>query len=301
MQENILKFFNNAATPALDHIAEIVTMLGEQYFFIIIIAFIYWNISKKEGFKLSAAFIISAMLNAVLKIAFHTPRPFEKLDYISGKRVETATGYSFPSGHTQGATVFFITLAQIIRKAWFSIIAVILLLAVGLSRVYLGVHWPADVIGGIILGIIVSFTICTIVDSYYDDFGKLRKIFFRIQFVFIVLTVILFFLDLFLLKGSMKIEDFFKISGTSTGAVYGFFIEERRFDFSPHDAGWIRKILRFIIGIAITLGIMTGLKIILPEHNLFNYIRYTVIGFWITLLWPALGVQIGLFNRSSRV
>ena len=301
MQEKILYFFNDISTPVLDNIAELVTMLGEQYFFILIISFIYWNVSKKEGFKLSAAFIFSALLNSVLKISFHSERPFEKLERIGGKRIETATGYSFPSGHTQGATVFFITLSQIVRRGWFTIIAVILMLAVGVSRVYLGVHWPVDVVGGIIFGIITSYAICTIVDSCYDDRARLKKIFYRMEFIIISLTVILFFVDLFVLKGSMKIEDFFKISGISVGAVYGFFIEEKHFDFSPIDAGWFKKILRFIIGLAVAIGLMTGLKIILPEHNLFNYIRYGIVGFWITLFWPALGIQLGLFNRSSRI
>jgi undecaprenyl-diphosphatase len=174
MQEEILRFFQEISNPLTDKAAELITMLGEQYFFILIISFLFWNISRKEGFKLVSAFIFSAVLNAVIKISFHTPRPFEKLDYITGKRVHTATGYSFPSGHTQGSAVFFITLSQIIRRRWFTIIAIILIFMVGLSRIYLGVHWPVDVIASIILGIIVSFIFCTLVDKYYDDTAWLQ-------------------------------------------------------------------------------------------------------------------------------
>ena len=301
MQEEILLFFKDISTPTLDKFAEIITMLGEQYFFIIVISFLFWNISKREGFKLSVAFIYSAMINAVLKIAFHSPRPFEKLDFIQGKRVETATGYSFPSGHTQSSTTFFITLSQIIRRRWFTMVSIILIIFIGISRIYLGVHWPADVIGGIVLGIILSYIFCSIVDNYYDDISKLRKIFFRIQAVFVLGTIILFFIDLFILKGSMKIEDFFKISGISTGAVYGFFLEERYTDFSPEDAGWFRKIIRFIIGLALTMVLMSGLKLILPEYILSDFFRYGLVGLWITFLWPAAGTGLKLFNKTSRV
>lgn len=301
MQEQILIFFSNISNSGLDQAAELITMLGEQYFFILIISFLYWNISKREGFKLASAFVYSTVINSILKIAIHSPRPFEKLDYISGKRVETATGYSFPSGHTQGSTTFFITFAQIIRRRWFTIIAIILLLLVGLSRVYLGVHWPVDVIGGLVLGVIISYIFCSIVDNYYDDTAKFRRIFYRIQAFVILLTLVLFLVDMFYLKGSMKIEDFFKISGISSGVIYGFFTEEKYIDFSPMDAGWVRKIIRYIVGLSLTLVIMLGLKIILPEHFISDFLRYALVGLWVTYLWPAAGTRLRLFTKQSRV
>lgn len=301
MQQQILLFFKEISNPVLDILAELLTMLGEQYFFILIISYLFWNISKREGFKLASAFIYSSVLNSVLKISFHTARPFEKLDAINGKRVETATGYSFPSGHTQGATTFFITLAQIIRKKWFTITAISLSVVVGLTRVYLGVHWPIDVIGSLVFGVIVAFIFCTIIDNYYDDNVRLRRIFFRIQSVVVVGTFILFLLDVLYLKGSMKIADFFKISGIASGAIYGFFAEERFVDFSAEDAGITMKIIRWIIGLVVTIGIMAGLKIVFPEHNLMNFLRYGLVGLWITFLWPAVGLKIKLFNKQSRV
>lgn len=300
MQESILLFFKNISSPALDVVAELVTMLGEQYFFIVVISFLFWNISKRSGLKLSAAFIYSALLNAVLKIGFHSPRPFEKLDFIEGKRVHTATGYSFPSGHTQGSTTFFVALAQIIKKNWFTFCAVIFLLLVGVSRIYLGVHWPIDVIVAIILGIIMSLVICKIVDKYYDDQYILRIIFFRMQFVVIIITIALFIVDLLILKGSMKIHDFFKISGISTGAVYGFFLEGRYINFCTDEVVWIKKLLRFLFGLFGTVVILIGLKLLLPEHDLLNFCRYSVIGLWTTFFWPAIGSKLKLFKTKKR-
>ncbi len=301
IQEQILRFFQEISTPFIDRAAENITMLGEEYFFIVVIGWLYWNISKREGFKLSAAVIFSAIVNEILKVAFHTLRPFEKLDYIKGKRISTANGYSFPSGHTQGATAFFITLAQIVRQRWFSIIAIIMLLLVGLSRIYLGVHWPVDVIGGIVLGIVLSYFFCHIIDSFYDEHAKLRRIFFRLQSFVILITIALFLIDLFLLKGSMEIEGVFKVSGLSAGLVYGFFIEERYINFSPADAVFFKKLLRFIIGIAVCIGFMAGLKAVLPKHYIFDFIRYVIIGLWAIFLWPAMGLRLHLFNKESRV
>ncbi len=301
IQEQILLFFQEIATPFIDRAAENITMFGEQYFFIVVIAWLYWNISKREGFKLASAVIFSAIVNDILKIAFHTLRPFEKLDYIEGKRLSTATGYSFPSGHTQGATAFFITLAQIVRQKWFSIIAIIMLLLVGLSRLYLGVHWPVDVIGGIVLGVFLSYFFCHIIDSCYDDHVKLRRIFFRLQSVVILITIALLIIDFFVLKGSMKIEGLFKVSGLSAGLIYGFFIEARYINFSPTDAGFLLKVLRFVIGIAVCIGLMVGFKAFFPKHYLFDFLRYCIIAVWVTFLWPAVGIFLHLFNKESRI
>ena len=117
MQETILSYFQGISTPFLDVFFSLATMLGEQYVIIAVVTLVYWNISKKEGFLLTYMFLISTLVNSLLKIAFHTPRPFQVLDNIGGKRLQTATGYSFPSGHTQGATSMFTTLALILKKS----------------------------------------------------------------------------------------------------------------------------------------------------------------------------------------
>jgi len=299
MQEKILIFFKNTATPLGDQIAESVTMIGEQYVFILILSYLYWNISKRYGFKLAVAFLYSSLFNAMLKLVFHAPRPFEKLDFIEGKRVETATGYSFPSGHTQGSTTFFVTLSRMIKNNWFTVFAILLILAIGVTRVYLGVHWPVDVIGGWVFGIAAAFAFCFVVDKYYDEPEKLRKIFFRIQAVVLILTVSLLLFDLFYLRGSMKIKDFFKLSGISSGAVYGFFLEMKFLGFSPSDGRKTVKILRFVLGLVVAVLLMVGLKMIFPVHYMADFFRYGLVGLWVTFLWPAAGFKLKLFSRGE--
>ena len=295
MQERVLVFFQEISRPGLDLAAEIITMLGEQYFFILVMAFIYWNLSKKNGFKLMITFLLSTVLNGFLKIIFHAPRPFEKLGFIKGKRVETATGYAFPSGHTQSSTTFFSTLAIIFKKPWITFSALLLILLVGLSRIYLGVHWPIDVVGGIILGAGISLWLCPLVDRLYESPDQLKKFFFRIQGFVLLLTGLLFLIDLFFLKGSMKIEDLFKISGISSGAIYGFFWERGRTDFSSEKGGWIKKTLRYVLGLLGTVLLLSGLDLLFPEYILTDFIRYAITGLWITFLWPTLGTRLGLF------
>lgn len=221
MQERILRFFQEFAGPELDLLAELVTMLGEEYFLIAVITFVYWNLSKKEGFKLASVFVFSAVINNVLKITFRAARPFETLDFIEGKRLETATGYSFPSGHSQGAATFFTSAARIIRRRWATVASVMIFIAVGISRVYLGVHWPVDAAAGIVLGIAAAFFFCALTDRLYD-----RPVLFRLVLIGIGAGVtsvagLLLILDAAVPQGSVKLADFFKASGICLGVTGG--------------------------------------------------------------------------------
>jgi len=97
-------------------------------------------IDKDWAFRLGFAYLFSGLANTGIKEICRVPRPFELLD-IDPMRVETAGGYSFPSGHTQQASSLLIVLMEAIKKKWFYILASLLIILVALSRIYLGVHW----------------------------------------------------------------------------------------------------------------------------------------------------------------
>lgn len=299
MQKNILLFFQEVATPFWDAIAEAVTMLGEQYFFIAVISFVYWIVSRTEGFRLAVIFVYSSVFNSILKIAFRAPRPFERLPEISGKRIETATGYSFPSGHTQGAATFFTTAALILKRWWASLIAAFIIVAVAVTRVYLGVHWPLDVIGGTIFGVLIAIGLNRAINVRIDEPKKLRRYFFILQAAIIILTIALFIMNATGSLDVLKVRDFFKISGISLGLVGGYFLEEHLIRFNPSGGSVLRKLLRYGIGLACTIGLLVGLKPLFPELLIFDYLRYAILGFWVSFLWPWIGIRIGLFEASG--
>ncbi len=299
MQEQILMFFHEHATPFLDRTAELVTMLGEEYFFIIVISFVYWVISRKTGFKLATIFVFSSVANAVVKIAVRSPRPFEKLPALAGKRVETATGYSFPSGHTQGATSFFTSVAFILRRWWVTLISVIVVLAVAASRVYLEVHWPADVVGGIVLGVLIAVWLNGVIERLWETPKKLARFFYALTTALLVIAIALAVVDATVLKGSWKIADFFKIAGMSLGLVEGFFLQERFIRFDPAYGGVVRKAVRYIVGLAVAIGLRLVLKLLFPETVVFDYLRYAIVGLWVTYLWPLAGTALRIFAKES--
>ena len=297
MQEGILRFFSRISTPGLDTLAEGITMLGEQYLFIAVITLVFWNISKKAGLLLAFSYLTSALVNVGVKVLVQAPRPFEILADIEGKRVHTATGYSFPSGHTQGAAGFLTAAALLLRRFWFSCFAFILMLLIALSRVYLGVHWPLDVIAGLFLGVLSAWGTYRLLDPMLNDPPRLQSLLLRGIALIVTLTLALFVLEKTGTLDPVKIRDFYKLSGTAVGAMAGCILEMRLINFKT-EANAIRKALRYLLGLAVALLLLAGLKALLPAGNCFAFLRYLAVSLWLIFLFPWAGVQSGLFYTA---
>ena len=138
---DIIRFFRDISIPFIDNLMQIVTFLGEQYVLILVLASIYFVFSKEAGEKIAYTIFTSLGVNNILKGLIKINRPFVTDPTIDAVRVETATGYSFPSGHSQNATVTFSSIAYHFKKRWLWITASILIFLVGISRVVLGVHY----------------------------------------------------------------------------------------------------------------------------------------------------------------
>lgn len=298
MQESILKFFQSMASPAWDIIFEVITFLGEQYVTIAIVSWIYWNFSKKDGIIFTLIYMLSAFFNLFLKILFHTKRPFMVLDYIEGKRIHTATGYSFPSGHTQGAATLYFGLAHLIQKKSFWYLASILAVLVAVSRLYLGVHWPVDVLFGLVFGFLFPFLLFDFLRKQYTNKENFNTLLIKLLVIVYTLTWLLSAYNFFLYGNKLEFADMFKIVGVLTGAITGYLIQEKKLTFAV-EANFSYKIIRYLLGLLTSVGLLIGLKFLLPENNWFNYLRYLIVGFWISGLFPMLGVKFKLFKLEK--
>ncbi len=276
----IIKFIQSFASPFLDGFFQTVTMLGEEYFYIVILALVFWCIDKRYGYKLSFAFLLSGVINGILKSIVSAPRPIGA-EGIRSLRVETATGTSFPSGHTQNITSFLVSLMKQLRRGWVYAVGSVLILLVAVSRLYLGVHWPADVLGGIIIGTAAVL----LADAAFEFAEKRKTKWLHLLLLVPVMAAVIVW---------NENADLVKTAGTFSAFLIGFSIESKWIKFDTK-VTLAKQAVKFVLGIAVTLALKEGLKMLFPEGPVFDYLRYLIIGLWITVGAPMI---FNLFRLS---
>lgn len=139
-----------SSMPWLAGPMQFLTFLGTEEFFLLLLPVLYWSVDVSLGLRVGVILLISAGINSSLKLAFHLPRPYWMDSQIKAFAPETSFG--LPSGHAQNAGPVWGTVTSWLKKNWSWAAAVIVILLISLSRIYLGVHFPTDVLGGWIAG-----------------------------------------------------------------------------------------------------------------------------------------------------
>lgn len=275
MELELIRTIQSISNPFLDRFFELVTMLGEETFTVPLLAFIYWAVDKKFGEIIAFTAFTSLLFNNSIKDIFKFQRPIGQ-EGIRTLRAETATGYSFPSGHAQGSASSLSAIALYLKNRTVSLLSGILIFLVGFSRLYLGVHYPKDVLAGIILGILIAI-LC----------AKLYKRFDNTMLYFVILVIFFFAL------GFSRSMDFIKSLGSYAGFFLGILMEKKYVNFST-DGTLPKKVIRVILGVAIVLAIKSGLKVLFPDELLFHFIRYFIVTFFAIGIYPALFKKLKL-------
>ncbi len=280
-ETNVLKFFEGLRTNFLNALFEGVTMFGEETLIVILIGILYFAIDKDLAQRIFFITVFSQGVNNVIKNFAKVERPFAS-GKVSCVRPETATGYSFPSGHTQNFSTWSMTVAQKLKKKFLIILSIILSLLVALSRVYLGAHYPSDVIVGLTLG----FFFATVGNIIYDKVENKNNLYLIAN---LILTPFVIF---FVFSCDPHFADLFKVYGMSLGFWFAIKLEQK---FAPIDFSvvWWKKAIRVVFAIIIALFFKEVLKLlyftdIVQVTLIFDMLRYLVMVFAVFGLYPIL-------------
>lgn len=283
-----LRFLENIRTPSLTLFFRFWTLFGEEMLIFGIICVLFWCADKKLAYRIAFTMFISGLLVQGMKIIFRVERPWIRdptFKAVDGATL-TATGYSFPSGHTQGAASFFGTLAFRFGKIRYKALCVIVILMVGLSRMYLGVHTLADVVVSMVVTLFTAW-LCSFV---FDRYLYKTKYDLIVAVIFSVLSISVAVLALVLLKiGHIETEhvsDCFKLAGAGLGAAAGWYIERNFIDFDVKAKNLLIQLLKIAFGLAVAMILKSGLKLLLGDSNAVNLIRYFATVMWILAVYP---------------
>ncbi len=150
---NVIVAIQAASGTTLDPLFRAISWLGDSSVYLALVPLALWQGDRARGMRLTLLLLLSLYLNLLIKDALAIPRPFAVSAAVQAK--DTATSYAFPSGHAQGATTLWLGLAIVYGRRAALAVGALLIPSVSFSRVYLGVHYPQDAIGGILLGLAV--------------------------------------------------------------------------------------------------------------------------------------------------
>ena len=267
--------------PGLDDFFFWVSQLGGEVFYIAALLIVYWTISKREGILVSCILLFSVITNFWLKIVIAKNRPPSSNWHVN----PNPPNYSTPSGHSQNAATLYGWFTYRIRRWWMALIAIVLTLLVGISRIYIGVHYLEDVLLGWGIGIATVLVIAYLERPMSQFFSR-----YRIEHLLLVLMALGFVMTLVAAVIPQPPNDNFgAYGGLTIGFALGLILEKRFVNFSTdsYDGKRWRLVARAAIGLLFVILVMVGLFPILPTEQIWlRTLRYCLIALTGVFLWP---------------
>jgi membrane-associated phospholipid phosphatase len=295
------------------------TALGYEEFFILLLPTLYWCFDPMVGLRVGMVLLLGNVFNTFLKFLFHNTRPYWFSETVKALSFETSFG--LPSGHAQISATVWGWLAVEVKKRWFTITAVIVIFLIGFSRLYLGVHFLSDVTLGWLLGGLLVWAFA----SWYPKVGQWLNQKSLLEKVGIIAAstavMILLVLGARWVVGPWEmpaawagragevdpfsLDGIFTVSGTWMGMLMGYvWLTEKKGHFLAGDGGW-RRLARLLIGLLGIFILYFGLGQVFPRDANFvgyalRFVRYTVIGLWVSMLAPLSFERLKLLNFEER-
>ena len=290
---SVLYALQNIRVPVLNELMLLITRLGEETAFLVTALVVFWCVDKKKGYFIMSVGFITTMANQVLKLIFRIPRPWvlDRNFTILEEAREAATGYSFPSGHSQSAVGTFGGLAAVTKNRWVRGICIAIAVLVPFSRMYVGVHTPSDVMvgAGISLILIGALRFVAVTDSVKAMKGVIVLMLVMACGFFAYANFWNFPEDI----DPHNLESAVKNAYTMMGCLVGIavvYLAERRFVNFDTKAVWWAQILKAVLGLAAVLAVKEGLRkpleMLMGDALSARAVRYFLIVVTAGLLWP---------------
>lgn len=283
-----LKLLESIRAPFLNDFFECISMLGEDTVLIVLMAILYFGFNKDVARKIFFSTALSLGTNCILKNFVRLPRPFAG-GKVSCVRPETATGYSFPSGHTQTVASWSTASAAHNKNRTIRyVLTPVLIVLVAFSRMYLGAHYPSDVVVGALLG--VSFALLG--NYLYERFTN------KTALCGIVILLLTPFAVYYFFAPDAHYADFFKLYGLFIGFTLSIPFEER-FANLAKSTSVVKFILRIVCVSILAALVKTGLKKlfacdILQLSLILDGVRYFALAFVILGICPWIFKKVNL-------
>lgn len=290
----VLYALESIRMPWLDTVMAAITHLGEETVFMVAALFVFWCVSKRHGYYLLAIGFAGTVLNQFLKLLFRIPRPWvldSDFTIVESARAQ-ATGYSFPSGHSQNAIGTFGGIARFTRRKWVRAAAIVVAVLVPLSRMYLGVHTPLDVGVAAVIAVALVFALYPLMersDSRHGVMGAVLAVMLALAVGYLLFVSLYPFpADVDTANLASGVENAWKLLGATVGMLVGWWLDVRFIHFDTR-AVWYVQLIKLVGGLALLLGIRAVLKAPLAAAlgaGAGGAVRYGVMVLFAAAVWP---------------
>ena len=301
---------------------KVFSFLGTQDFFFLVLPLLYWSVDSRLGLRVAFILVASVSINYYVKLWFAGPRPY----WVSGdvKALSSELTFGIPSGHAQNAVGVWGMIASRSQHRLRWIAAATLAFLIGFSRLYLGMHFVHDVLAGWLIGVVLLWAIL----RYWDVSAawlKSKTLATQASLAFVLSLIMIglgyasvarfdgyVFPEMFranalrssdVLPDPVSVENIFTSAGTFFGLAVGAMWILSRGGYQA-DGPTGKRALRFVIGLIGVLILWRGLGAVLPGGEqliplILRYVRYLLVGFWVTAGAPWLFFRIKLADAPK--
>lgn len=289
-----LHLLESIRTPAVSVFMALITYLGDEIFFMILAITVFWCVNKRDGYYIFLVGFLGTVGNQFLKLLFRIPRPWildPNFTIVESARA-AASGYSFPSGHTQNivGTMTCVTLTA--KQKQIRIAAIVLMCLVPFSRMYLGCHTPLDVGVSFLLALALAFALHPIMLKTEQKpqlmWGLLLLSLLIILLYWAFVTFYTFPTDVDTENLYSGTKNAYSLLGCLIGLMVSKALDDRFIHFQVEAARWV-QIIKVTLGLIMVAALRAGLKapllMIMPEFPA-TAVRYFLMVFFAGAVWP---------------